>query len=166
MGTLSSSEKGGSAVPEHTERANIVVQPKHQLEQLNQLLNALDKVESISQRVSESSGEDRSMDMGGAAGTSGSTKGISPRDQAIANLPEPVLMQKQLERHIQKEVKKLTKEAARISRLQKPGAAFYLNELYARIRRLNALLHELWDTSVEVVKRLFIRVFIDKQPIL
>ncbi|OGJ56122.1 hypothetical protein A2706_02260 [Candidatus Peribacteria bacterium RIFCSPHIGHO2_01_FULL_51_35] len=165
MGATSSPfEKGFSHSPEyHDATKHIVSQPLKS--EVIRMLDTLNAIDSVPQRVSERTGEDISGDMGMAAGTAGAGQ-ISPRDQAIANLPEPVLMQKQLEKHIQREVRRLTKEAARISRLQKPGAAFYLNELYARIRRLNALLHELWDASVEVVKRLFIRVFVDKQPIL
>lgn len=74
-------------------------------------------------------------------------------------------MQKQLAEHIRVEVKKLRKQALQISRMSRPGAAYKLNELYARIRHLNAILAELFEASMDVLKRLFVRVFIDKQTI-
>lgn len=91
---------------------------------------------------------------------------VSARQQAIANLPLPAVMQKQLEKHIRMEVKKLRQQANIVARTARPGAAFHLNQLYARIRSLNALLAELFESSVEALKRLFIRVFIDRQTIL
>ncbi len=75
-------------------------------------------------------------------------------------------MQKQLEKHITTEVKKLRKEAMHIARLSRPGAAHRLNVLYARIRNLNSLLSELLQASYDIIQRFFIRVFIDKQQIL
>ena len=74
---------------------------------------------------------------------------------------------KQLARHIEKEVKTLRRKVRRAARrASKPGNAHKLNELYAQIRQLNALLANLFEASYEVVKRLFVRVFIDKQTIL
>ena len=130
--------------------------------EVSQVLETLAAIDSIAERVSEKTGEDRSV---GPAG-SGAVQGPSPRDLAIANLPQPIIMQKQLERHIRTEIKKLNKEAKRIARMSKPGAAYYLNELYSRIRRLNSLLHELFEASLDIMKRLYVRVFIDKQPII
>lgn len=164
MGNLSSSEKQ----PSHSlEKA--VHQPKKMESTLSTLdvksvLETLDAIDSIAERVSERTGEDRSGDMGGAG--AGKSQGPSPRDLAIANLPQPVIMQKQLEKHIRQEIKKLNKEAKHIARMSKPGAAYYLNELYSRIRRLNGLLRDLFEASVDIMKRLYIRVFIDKQPII
>lgn len=104
--------------------------------------------------------------MQATGGTQGSTPVASARDQAIAALPVPVVMQKELEKHIRTEVKKLRKQAQRIARMNKPGAAHALNELYKSIRLLNALLAKILEASYDVLKRLFIRVFIDRQPIL
>ena len=164
MGTLSSpSEKQ----PSHS--LDKVLQPRKSEPVLSTLdvkevLETLDAIDSITQRVSERTGEDRSV---GPAGSGASAvRGPSPRDLAIANLPVPVIMQKRLEKHIRHEIKQLNKEAKRVSRMSKPGAAYYLNELYGKIRRLNSLLHELFESSVELMKRLYIRVFIDKQPII
>lgn len=140
----------------------IVSQPK-KLEGLLDTLVLLD-------RVSETVGEDRSGDMGGAGAGSGQgddDQVISLREQAIANLPDTPVLQKRLKTHIEKEVKKLQKEvkcAAR--RASKPGAAYKINGLYARIRRLNALLADLLDTSHEVLKRLYVKIFVDKQTVI
>jgi hypothetical protein len=122
-------------------------------------------------RISESSPSGPSNDGpsggGGSMQTSGSGSApvVSARDLAIANLPAPKVMQKQLEDHIRTEIKKLRKQAKTIARINQPGGAYRLNMLYMRIHHLNALLHELLHSSVEVVKRLFIRVFVDKQTV-
>ncbi|MBI3331816.1 hypothetical protein HYZ99_02540 [Candidatus Peregrinibacteria bacterium] len=166
MGSLASKETGGSGGLEKVERSKLIVAQPKQLKELGQIL---DTIESLSQRVSEGSGEDRSGDMGSAGtmvGAGAGTTGMSPRDEAIAHLPAAAVMQKQLEEHIRKEVKRLNREAKLIAKQGKPGAAYALNNLYARIRRLNALIAELFEASVEVLKRLFIRVFIDKQPVI
>ncbi|OGJ71878.1 hypothetical protein A2454_06340 [Candidatus Peribacteria bacterium RIFOXYC2_FULL_55_14] len=141
----------------------IVSQPK-KLEGLLETLVLLD-------RVSETIGEDRSGDMGGS-GAAGAKQGddeqeISLRELAIANLPDTPVMQKHLRTHIEKEVKKLQKQvryAAR--RATKPGTAFQINRLYARIRRLNALLAELLEASHEMLKRLYVKIFVDKQTVI
>ena len=143
--------------------ALIVSQPK-KLEGLLETLVLLDK-------VSESVGEDRSGDMGGAGGSKKSGKGdqssISLREQAIANLPDSPVMQRRLKVHIEKEVKKLQKEVKRAARrAAKPGSAHKMNTLYSRIRRLNSLLADLFETSHEVLKRLYIKIFVDKQTVI
>ena len=76
-------------------------------------------------------------------------------------------MQRKLEQHIKKEVRQLNRETRKLSRrASKKGAAHKLTELYARIRRLNGLLAELLEASIDVVKRLYIRIFVDKQAVL
>ncbi|MEK7591485.1 MAG: hypothetical protein AAB489_04755 [Patescibacteria group bacterium] len=165
MGDLTPSEKSLSRPAARSEKAKLIVAQPKQIKELGLLLKS---IEGLAQRVGESTGEDMSADLGatGAPATATGAKRASPRDQSIASLPEPAIMKEQLEKHIEKEVKKLTREAKKIARLARPGAAFSLNELYARIRRLNALLHELIEASVEIIRRLFIRVFVDKQPII
>ena len=59
----------------------------------------------------------------------------------------------------------MNREVKKISRFGKPGAAHKLNDLYARIRRLNGLLSDLMQASYEVLKRIYIRVVIDKQSV-
>ncbi len=120
--------------------------------------------------IGEGTGEDTSAgdNTGGggfvASGTSTTT--VSARDLAIANLPAPQVMQKQLEQHIKEEVKKLRRQAKQVARVSGPGAAYHLTKIYARIRQFNSLLSALLEAGVEVIKRFFIRVFVDRQPIL
>lgn len=121
-------------------------------------------------KVGEVMGEDTSArDTGGSGGfTAGGSAatGTSQRDLAIANLPPQQVMQKQLEKYICAEVKKLRKQTRAIARIHGPGAAYHFNRLYARIRQFNTLLEALLEASVDVLKRFFIRVFIDRQSIL
>ena len=136
--------------------------------QPDKLESLLDSINRITEK--NASGPSNDGPMGGTAqGTQGAgakQQGPSPRDQAIAAIPSPAMVQTQLAQHIQKEVRQLRREAGKITRLGQPGSAYQLTILYARIRRLNALLNELFEASYDVLKRLFIRVFIDKQPIL
>jgi hypothetical protein len=166
MSTLPSSPETGLGSGSTIETKRLIVE---QPPKVQALLEALEAIESIPMRVSERTGEDISADLGAAgagAGARRDDRGVSPRDQAIANLPQPATMQKQLEQHIHAEVRTLSRRASSIARASGPGAAHRLNQLYARIRRLNALITELLEASYEVLKRLFIRVFIDNQPIL
>lgn len=148
---------------ESTEKINLVVAQPEKFEGLLETISLMDK-------VSERMGEDKSGDMGGGGGGQSSGKGdddgTSTRAQAIANLPDAPEMRKELGIYIQKEIKGMRKQIRhKAFRASKPGSAHQLNELYSKIRRLNSLLAELLDTSVDVIKRLFIRVFIDKQSI-
>ncbi|TSC79173.1 MAG: hypothetical protein G01um101425_810 [Candidatus Peregrinibacteria bacterium Gr01-1014_25] len=129
----------------------------------------LDQIDSM--QISEKTGEDRSGDMGAGSGgamtqTQGDTPVVSPRDQAIQNLPATQVMQRDIAKHITKEVRTLRRQAKTITRIGRPGQAFQLAQLYARIRKLNGLLAQIWEASTDVVKRMFIRIFIDKQPVL
>ena len=128
----------------------------------------LDGISKMTENVSDNPSGDWSSSAGGVVATTSGTQGsatVSARDHAIANLPIPVVMQKDLEKHIREEVKKLRKQAISIATTSKPGGAYKLNQLYARIRHLNALLASLFETSIDVIKRLYIRVFVDKQSI-
>jgi len=127
----------------------------------------LEEINKISESLAANPGEQWSGSAGGAMQTSQQTgaAAVSARDLAIANLPVPEVMQRQLEQHIRVEVKKLRKQAQLIARVGKPGTAYRLNQFYARIRRLNSLLGEILEASYDVLKRLFVRVFVDKQSI-
>lgn len=126
---------------------------------------------SLMDKVSERMGEDKSGDMGGGgSGQSGQGDDDedvqSTRARAIANIPNTPEIREQLSLYIQSEIKTLRKQVRKQAfRASKPGSAHQLNELYSRIRRLNSLLSELMEVSVDVLKRIFIRVFIDKQSI-
>lgn len=140
----------------------LVVEQPHKL---GTLLTTLDAIDRVSEFVS--SGPSNQMSGGqGASSGQGDDGTVSAREQAIANIPEPVVMQKELQKEIQKEVKMLRKEVNKITKLSKAGNAYQLNKLYGRIRRLNKLLSELVDASFDVLKRLFIKVFIDKQSVI
>lgn len=146
------------------------LQVTHQPQRLPNLSNMAELLSEI-EKIAETTGEDRSGDWSGtqpgtAMAAAGTQTGTSPRDRAIAAIPETKVMLRQLEQHIVTEIKTLRRDIKRVTRVRSPGAAYRLNELYTRMRRLHALLHSLFETSVEAVRRLFIKVFIDKQPIL
>jgi hypothetical protein len=150
-------EKGKGA-PEGSERQVIAVTQPHKLEGL---LDTIELLNTVSERI----GESKSGDLGSGSGMQkGTQTQQSWREQAIASLPDMPVMQQQLENHIQSEVKTLRKEIRSTAKnVAKPGTAHKLNTLYARIRRLNGMLQQLLSASVEIIKRLYIRVFIDKQ---
>lgn len=133
-----------------------------------QLGSFLENINRMSETAPTGPGEQGTSGAGGGVvqTTGGTTPVVSARDQAIANLPVAQVMQKQLEAHIKMEIKKLRKQAKTIARINQPGGAYRLNMLYLRIHHLNALLAEMFSSSVEVLKRLFIKVFIDKQTVL
>ena len=161
----SSADKGPSAV-RSVESSKLIVQQPSRMVELGLLLDTLDKVAATG-KVSERTGEDRSGDMGGAGTGSGKgDDGASQRDMIIARMPPMEIVRQKLEVHIHGEVRKLRRLARRQARSGKPGDAHALNDLYARIRRLNSLLHELVEASVDLLKRLFIRVFVDNQSVL
>ncbi len=163
--TTSSAEKGVLSARSAEVGATLVVSQPPKVEMLLEALAAIDK---ISERI----GEDRSGDLGGGGGTSGkkgddSSAATTIRNQKIANLPQPEIMRSELRKHIDKEVTELQREVRRCARrLSRPGAAHKLNALYARIRRLNSIIAELFDTAYETLKRLFIKVVIDEQNVL
>ena len=158
----SSPERGLSA-PSGPERSQAVIQPS-KAEGLAML------VAEINELPSEASASGPSNDgpagSGSAAATAqGTQQGTSARDRAIAAIPAPAVMQKQLEAHIRAEVKELRKQTRLIIRSRKPGSAYALAQMYAKIRHLNALLADLFEASYDVLKRLFVKVFVDKQSV-
>ena len=165
MATGTSPEKN-SGVSESVNRQQLVVAQPDRYQSLLDTIALIDK-------VTETMGEDRSGDMGasgsGGAMTAaqGGSAALSARAQALANLPDSPEMRRQLKTYIQTEVKKLRKEARHsILRAAKPGSAHKINALYAKIRKLRSLLSELMEASYEVLKRVFVRVFVDKQSVI
>ncbi len=138
-----------------------------QLEQVEGLSEFVDQINQIKEHASDTAGEQWAGGSGTqkAVTTTGQQQGASARDMAMANLPPAKTMQKELEKHIKEEVKKLRKQAKTITRVGQPGGAHKLTLLYRQIRHLNSLLAAIWDTSLDVLKRLFVRVFVDKQSI-
>lgn len=139
----------------------IVAQP----EKLGSILDAIESLTGPREALTEKQGENSGRSSAPATmGTTAPTT-VSARDQAIAHLPPQEKMQTALRKHINAEVCRLRREASRLT-VSRPGNADRLNKLYANIRRLNKLLLELFHTSYETLKHFFIRVFIDRQPIL
>lgn len=144
--------------PEHT---MLIVQQPRKLEAI------LAEIEHLSETAPTKIAEDGGATTGNPRTATGkSPPSLSPREHALANLPPAALMQRHLQKHIHEEMKKLRREAGHVVHPSKPGAAFQLNCIYARIRRLSALLAEIWEASYEVLRRMFIRIFIDKQTTL
>ncbi len=149
--------------PERTPQ--LIVTPPKTLESLLETLAIIDRV---SERVSE----DRSGDMGGA-GAAGATQGGASQSQqtarqiALQNLPDAAQMQKAIILHIGKEVKTLRREVRTLTRnIGSPGGAHKLNELYGKIRLLNAILRQMLSASYDSLKRLYVKVFVDRQTVL
>jgi len=139
----------------------------HQPPKLQSLLTLLSDLE----RISEVLREESARDLGSSGGTGSSIKGsaagagVSLRDQAIRSLPSTEAMRHKLTKHLQHEVRELEKRASRLARSGKKGSAFLLNELYAKIRRIQSLIAELVEAAADVVRRLYIRLFIDHQQL-
>ena len=149
----------GTGIPGGSERQIIAVAQPQKLESL---LDTIELLNTVSERI----GESKSGDLGsGAGGTrQGAASQQSWREEAIASLPAAPVMQQQLEKHIRAEIKTLRSEMHRnAKRATRPGGAHKLNTLYARIRRLNGILQQLFSASVETIRRLYIRIFVDKQ---
>lgn len=154
-------EKTNIAVPIQEQHALIVVQP----EKLGNLLDAIENLAGSQETLSERTGENVGSGATPATTWTMTQTVQSSRDHAIANLPPQKTIQKALHTHINTEVRKLRREASRLT-ASSPGTAHRINQIYANIRRLNKLLGELIHASYETLKHFFIRVFIDKQPIL
>ena len=144
---------------------SLAVKQPPKLEGLMTLLDTLSGLE----RVAEVVREDSSQDMGGAGATAGAaaqaSSGASIRAQAIKSLPSTAVMRKRLTSHLQREMRQLERKARSMARSAKKGSAYLLNELYAKIRRIQSLIAELIDAAAEVVRQLYIRLFIDHQQL-
>lgn len=138
-----------------------------QPERIRSLLLVLSDLEKIAERVSE----DRSHDLGAggagvAAGDDQGTATQSLRQQAIQSLPPIPVMQRRLITHLEREIRSLEREAKRIARSARKGSAFLLTQSYARIRKIQALIAEIFDVAADVIQRLYIRLFIDHQQLI
>ncbi len=142
-------------------KAVIVTQPK----QLENLLAVIAQVGRVSEKQGDASGDWSTSGGDQAQAGNGQSTATTAREEAIAAIPEPTLMQQALTQHIQHEVTALRNQAKALTKASRPGAAFELTQIYAKIHRLNGMIVELLTASLETVKRLFIRVFIDRQSI-
>lgn len=157
----SSPERISPPAPPPEQPNLIVAQP----EKLGSLLDAIESLTGPREAPTEHQGENGSSGSLPSVTDTTAPAAQSSRDHAIANLPPQENMQKALRTHINAEVRKLRQEASRLT-TSRPGTAYRINQIYANIRRLNKLLLELFHASYETLKHFFIRVFIDRQPIL
>lgn len=153
-----------TASAEQAEGPAVVFQPQ----KLTEIVEMIDLMGRISERVREDNSQDAAGggSSGSGQGKKGKSGGTSTRDQAIASLPAPLVMQQRLVHHIQKEIDTLSSQASSAARAAQRGSAYAMNELYKKIRRLYALMEEIIHASLEIIQRFYIAVFIDKQPIL
>lgn len=165
MSTVTDTETGTveTAIDVVTPQNLVVYQPQ----KLESLLGTLDLIDKISERV----GEDRSGDLGGGGasatgGRQGDDDDISPREKLLQNLPVQGKMHQKLSSQIQREARSVERSIRSLRRVQKRGNAYQLNLLYRQLRQLYGLLDEIMNASYEVIRRLYIRVFVDKQSIL
>lgn len=143
--------------------AMIVSQPA----KLEGLLETISLIESVTERIGENASGASGQSGAGAGQQGDDDQTASPRDIAIANLPSGQVMQKKLETHIRSEIKALRKELRTAAfGVHRKGNAYKINLLYAKLRRLHSLIHELYEASIDVIKRLYIRIIIDRQPVL
>lgn len=160
--TKTNIESGPMMSPENVSSTpNIVYQPP----KLTQIVEIIDLMGNVGTKVRE----DNAGDWTGASaqlagGRSGTGDDTSVRDQKIAKAPPVPVMQKQLIRHLEKEMKKVRKQTRAVSRSRAQGSAYLLNELYKKLRRLSELASQILTASADVIKRFYVSVFIDHQP--
>ena len=146
------------------ERARSVV---FQPQKLKEVVDIIDLMGNVASRVRE----DKSGDLGGGGsggaqqGAGTGATGTSARDEAIAKAPPIPVMQKKLIVHLEHEVKTLERKARKLSNTKTPGGAYLLNELYKKIRSLTALIARILHASSDLIRRFYISVFIDRQPL-
>ncbi len=158
-----SNEQQSSTIMEVDNSPAFVFQPQ----KLTEIVSMIDLMGSISERVREDASGDMGGSSGGAAATQGAgSKSASARDIALANLPMPQVMQGKLIGHIRGEIKTLDRQIGSIARSNAKGSAYMLSELYKKIRRLSSLIDEILQASADMVRRFYVAVFVDKQPIL
>lgn len=164
--TKNTLESGASLEGSSESQPVLAVRAPESAQKLTELVDTISLLETVDERI----GEKPSDQVATGSGTKTSSPAVrktSVRDAAIAALPTENKLRANLTKHIEKEVASLEKEARALSRKStKAGGAWKLNQLYTRIRQLKGLLAELLDASVDIVKRLYIRVFIDKQKVL
>jgi hypothetical protein len=141
---------------------SVVFQPP----KLKDVIEVINLMGTVAARVRE----DNSGDMGGGGGTAGAAAGTgqtgtSARDEAIANAPPVMVMQKKLVEHLEREVKTIERQTRSLKTSNARGSAYLLTELYRKIRRLKSLIGQIVHASAEMIKRFYISAFIDQQPL-
>lgn len=141
---------------------SIVFQPQ----KLKEIVEVVDLMGTVAARIRE----DNSSDIPQGGGSTGSQKtsqktGGSARDEAIAKAPPIAIMQKKLVEHLEREITTIEKQAKALRGSNSRGSGHMLSELYRKIRRLRSLIGDLLHASAAMVKRFYISVFIDHQPL-
>jgi hypothetical protein len=131
--------------------------------QVKDLINLLEMLEGVTERVTASKGASSIGQVGAQGGEDDHRE--SARYQALANLPDTPLMQKRLVSSLEREVTILKRQARKAAFRLKRGGAFVLNNIYAKIRKIKAMIAEILSATREVVERLYVRLFVDGQPI-
>ena len=143
--------------------AAIVFQPPR----LSQIVEIVDVMGSVVESIREENARDlpvagRAIASAGAA----QTATVSARDAAIAAAPPVPIMQKKLVKHLRKEVRIIEREVWKLSHSRARGSAYLLSVLYRKIRRLSSLIGEILHAGADVIKRFYVAVFIDHQPLI
>jgi|GEM_PF-412182 len=151
-----------NAAPERASSLpNVVYQPP----KLTQIVEIIDLMGTVATRVREDNAGDWTGASGSQSGaSSGTGDDTSTRDQAIAKAPSIPVMQKQLIKHLEQEMKTIKKQVRLVSSSKARGSAYLLNELYKKLRRMSELVSQILGASAEVIKRFYVSVFIDHQP--
>lgn len=163
-GVLTAEQPKSNLTKVSEKAANMVFQPQ----KLKEVVDIIDLMGNVATRVREDSSGDMSTGtgVGGQQRAQQGAIGTSARDEAIAKAPPIPVMQQKLVEHIEREVTQLRRQMRSVERhASRPGAAYALNELYKKVRRLTTLISSLLHASSEMIKRFYISVFIDKQPI-
>ena len=161
-GLSMSAETASTSLSTSSEQASSVV---FQPQRLKEIVEVVDLMGTVASRVRE----DHSGDLPSAAGASSARAagqtGTSARDDAIAKIPAPEIMQQKLVEHLEKEVFRVERQAKSLARSDKRGSAHALSELYRKIRRLTSMISDILEASAEMIKRFYVSVFIDHQPL-
>ena len=155
--TLSSETAPKSLTTAKEKAPSVVFQPQR----LKEIVEVVDLMGTVASRIRE----DHSNDLptsGPGSGRGSSQTGKSARDEAIANAPEPAIMQQKLIQHLEKEVRRVQSDARKLAWQDKKGSAYALAELYRKIRRLTSLIKDIVEASTEMIKRFYISVFISR----
>lgn len=139
----------------------IVFQPQ----KLKEIVEVVDLMGTVAARVREDASSDIPGATGGKAQGSGQQTGTSARDDAIAKAPPVAVMQQKLVEHLEREVKTIERQARSLRNSNVRGSGFMLSELYRKIRRLRSLIGDILHASAEMIKRFYVSVFIDRQPL-
>lgn len=150
---------GSSSLEQSSKTPNVVYQPP----KLNEIVEIINVMGNVSTKVREDNAGDWTGATALASGSAGQS-GTSARDQAIAKAPSVPVMQKQLIQHLEKEMKTIRKQTKSISGSNARGSAYILSELYKKLRRLSELISQIAHASADVIKRFYVSVFIDHQP--